>query len=263
MASFFNEIFTTLTTPPGSLAYHIVIAFSVAGALPLAVANLYTSGFPQSRRMLLGLLLLLAGQFLLFLSVGFSWQDVIISPLLLPILDRAVAALSLILIIWLWAFPEPLRMADAATFLLALLVLIISAFSALFWINQGSITSYNGSLPDLLWGAVNLLLILLGGFLLFMRRPNSMGVALAMLLLLFLGHLTHLLAPLAGSHLPGAVRLAQVAAYPLLLTLPQRFQAPVISPGPVDSSPAAQNSVEVASGLFQSFLDLASVAPEG
>ena len=40
------------------------------------------------------------------------------------------------------------------------------------------------------------------------------------------GHLYQLIAPLPDSDFAGSVRLAQMAAYPLLLALPHRFQAP-------------------------------------
>jgi hypothetical protein len=61
--------------------------------------------------------------------------------------------------------------------------------------------------------------------LLLIRQPEGFGNGLGMVILLFLGHLAHLVTPLPQGDFPGAVRLAQLAAFPLLLTLPQRFAA--------------------------------------
>ena len=48
----------------------------------------------------------------------------------------------------------------------------------------------------------------------------------AIFLLSFAGHLLYLLVGRTDGDFPGAVRLAYMAAYPILMTLPQRFPAP-------------------------------------
>jgi signal transduction histidine kinase len=78
---------------------------------------------------------------------------------------------------------------------------------------------------DLLWQAASIGLILIGGLTLLVRRPNGFGNGLAMLVILLLGHIGHLLFQETGNY-SGVIRLAYVAAYPILLTLPQRFPAP-------------------------------------
>ncbi len=261
MAPFFRQIFTILTTPPGVLAYNIVVAFSVAGALSLAAHSWYVSGFPQSRRTTIGLALLLASQGFLFVVGGLNMQNPVLPPYLLPVLDRALTAFGLILIIWLWAFPEPLRLADAASFLLGLLVLALSLFSAIWWLNRGLDTYFNGSLPDGVWGVFDLFLVLLGACILYLRRPNGWITAQIMLALLLLGYLVHLWDPLPENDFPGVVRLFQMLAYPLLLTLPQRFQVPVsLSPAQVSPSGQPVEAPLFRSDLFEIFLQLFSGA---
>ena len=259
MAPFFQQIFTILTTPPGVLAYNIVVAFSVAGALSLSAHSWYLSGFPQNRRTTIGLVLLLVSQALLFVVGGLNMDSPVLPPYLLPVLDRTLTAFGLILIIWLWAFPEPLRLADAASFLLGLLVLAISIFSAIWWVNRGLDTYFNGSLPDSVWGVFDLLVVVLGAVILYLRRPNGWITAQIMLALLFLGYIIHLWAPLSDNDFPGVVRLFQMLAYPLLLTLPQRFQVPVVQPPDRISPPGG--GVEASgftSELFDNFLELFS-----
>ena len=108
MASLIEQLLTIITTPPGNLAYHMVLAFSIAGALVSAI-NHYRGGEDvQGRRMILGLSLILAARLGLFLIAGLAWQAFGISAATLPALDYAVNTLCLVLIVWLWVFPEPL-----------------------------------------------------------------------------------------------------------------------------------------------------------
>jgi signal transduction histidine kinase len=68
-------------------------------------------------------------------------------------------------------------------------------------------------------------MIFIGALILLIRRPNGYGNGLAVFVLIFLGHLGHLVFHEDGNY-SGIIRLAYLAAYPILLTLPQRFPAP-------------------------------------
>ena len=122
MGASLNQILSVLTEPAGSLIYHLILVFSIAGALQSAFVNWRSSEFPQARRTMFGLAVLLIAQITLFLVSGIGIQGIINLPLFLPPLDRAVTLFSLVWLIWLWAFPEPSRPADAGTWLLSLLV---------------------------------------------------------------------------------------------------------------------------------------------
>jgi hypothetical protein len=123
MNIFQNQILTVLTVPPGNLVYHLVVAFSIAGALFGAVNLWRSSQFPQARRAIIGLGILLGLQIIMFALSSLAWQGFVVPENFLPPLDRAVTLISLTWITWLWAFPEPVRAADAATLLLNLLAL--------------------------------------------------------------------------------------------------------------------------------------------
>ena len=200
MGEFLQQIITTLTTYPGNLVYHLILAFSVAGAFQAALNLWRTSGFPQGRRMVIGLGLLLTVRLILFvgaLLVGNAFSD---SPGLIPVIERTVTALSLILIIWLWVFPEPLRVADIATGLLALLTAAASVFSLLWWSGNGGDLFFNDSWLNIGWEIYSIALIILGIILLLIRKPNAGGVGLAMLGILLAGHLVHLIYPESGGY---------------------------------------------------------------
>ncbi len=262
MGNIYQQVLTLLTTSPGNLTYHLVLAFSVAGAIQ-AASNLWrNSEFPQGRRMVIGLGLLLGTRLILFVGAGLAYQDLIDLHTLLPIIDRAVSTLSLLLIIWLWAFPEPLRLADAASGLLGLLILAAFALNGVWWSTHSAGSAFNASLPDYGWETLALLLLMLGIIAIIARRPNGWGYGLAMMGIASVGHLAHLAFPVLESDLPGAVRLAQLASYPILLALPHRFNTPIAKP----PTPANQATIQehrrygVEPGVFQSILSLSTVA---
>ncbi len=258
----YQQIINLLTIPPGNLVYHLVLAFSIAGTLPGAF-NLWQRGALEEgrrvysstvgrrvysltvgRRMVIGLCLLLAAQFILIINAGLA-PFFPISYAWLPILDRALNAFSLSILIWLWVFPQPSRMADNATLLIGLFILFFAVFTGLWWQNQSAYSFFNGSPADLLWAGISLLLALAGGLLLVIRRPEGYGIGLGMFSLLFLGQLLYLFNPLPEGDFPGVVRLTQIAAYPLLLTLPARFspRGEIVGCTPIGVAPELYQSL--------------------
>ena len=226
MSLFLNHIYNLLASPPGNLIYHIVIVFSIAGALQGAIRLLRSSQFPQARRAVFGLAILLGLQIILFLVSWLAWLGPLNSQSVLPPLDRVVTMLGLIWIAWLWIFPEPLRLADTATVLLTLLALTVFSLTLAFWLRNPAV-SFNTSIYELIWQGFSLTVILLGILGLVLRRPNSWGNGLAMLLLALIGHLASLAFPVKGDF-PGFVRLTQLVMFPILLTIVQRFPSPAV-----------------------------------
>lgn len=223
MGASLNQIFSVLTEPAGSLIYHLILVFSIAGALQSAFVHWRSSEFPQVRRTMLGLGILLIVQISLFLVSGIGMQGFLNLALFLPPLDRAITLFSLLWLIWIWAFPEPSRPADAGTWLLSLLVLSALGLSLAAYSQQVAFTTYNLTTADSYWQLASLGFSLLGLFLLAIRRPNGWGYGIAVFLLSFAGHLVYMMIGRIEGDFPGAVRLAHMAAYPVLLTLPQRF----------------------------------------
>jgi len=229
MIASLRQVFNFLTEPSGSLIYHLILVFSVVSALQSAFFHWRSSGFPQVRRTVLGLSFLLLAQIILFILTGLGNQGIINLPLFLPPIDRALTLFSLVWMIWLWAFPEPSRGADAAVTLLSLLLVSAYALSLAAYAPNPSI-SYNLTTYDNLWQAGSIGFTVLGLFLMLIRRPNGWGNGLAVFLLAFAGHVAQLLFGRVDGNFPGAVRLAYMAAYPILMTLPQRFPAPSSRP---------------------------------
>ncbi len=221
MGPFLGQILTLLTTPPGNLIYHIVLVFSIAGALLVAIQYLRASKYPQAWRTVFGLCIVLGLQLALFIIDGTVGQKLLTQQTVLPPFDRAVTLLTLIWIVWLWAFPEPMLPADAAALLLNLLVVMALGLTLLFRV-QNSATVFNLSGFEVAWQGFSLVVVLFGILGLTLRRPSGWGNGLAMLILSFLGHFVSLIFR-ADGNFPGFVRLTQLAMFPLLLALSQRF----------------------------------------
>lgn len=228
----FTQAFSLLADPPGSLIYHLVLVFSIAGALQAAFIHWKVSDFPQARRTVIGLTILMLPQVLLFIVSGLGWQGLLNLAVFLPPLDRAITLISLVWIFWLWAFPEPSRAADAITVLLTLFVLTALALALAAWGGQLPGTPYNTTAQDFLWQVVTLGFIALSLLILIVRQPNGWGNGLSVFLLAFLGHSLYLVFGRQGGNYPGIVRMASMAIYPFLLTLSQRFPMPTRGAGP-------------------------------
>ncbi len=257
MSETYPAVLLLLTDTPGNLVYHLVLAFSIAGAWQAALNLWRNREFPQGRRMVIGLGILLFVRVLLFVFAGLANQGLFDPHVVLPIIERSVSGLSLVLIVWLWDFPEPQRKADAANGLLILLTLVLTALSILWWRN-GSQTAFNQTWLDAGWEIYALALLGLGLLFLLLRRPNGYGYGLAFLWISSAGHLAHLIYPNPGSDVPAAVRLAQMAAYPFLLALPQRFQMPLPGIKAKETPPVyhERKRYSIEPAMFQAILSL-------
>jgi signal transduction histidine kinase len=226
MESFLTQVYDLLNSSPGILAYYVVLSFTVVAALQSSINFWRRSGFPQGNRMVIGLGLLLLLQFAQFAVAGLAWQGVLNSQTWFPPLDRFVMLVSLILITWLWLVPEPLRLVDVVFFIVFVLAGAYLFLSLQWWALNVTQFYFNATWPD--WASNWFAMILLGfGSLgLLIRRPNLWGIGLAMLALLFLGHLGQFLYPVQEADYSIPVRLAQLVAFPWLLALPQRFPIP-------------------------------------
>ena len=225
MEALLNQILAFLTGQPGNVFYHYALVLSIGIALYSAFNNWRSSEFPQARRTMLGLGLLLLAQFLMFSFSALGWQGLMDPTFILPPLDRAFTLLSIVILVWLWAFPEPSRVADGATVLLVLLIAVASVLSLLTWAPQAASITYNRTSDELIWQAASLGFLGLGTLVLATRRPNGFANGLVMLIMVMAGHAIHLIMLEDGNY-SGVVRLAYLAAFPILVTLPQRFPAP-------------------------------------
>jgi signal transduction histidine kinase len=241
MSSFSSFILEKFASADLSFSYYFALAFAVAGSLQLVFNQWRISEFPQAKRAATGLGVLLAAQIFVFIISMLGWSNIIEARAILPPLDRAFLLFGLIWITWLYAFPEPSRTSDTVAIFLSLLVIVVLGLSLLLWqqtINANNYeVTYNATNLDMLWQAASLLMALLGMGIIFLRKPDGMWNGIVLLGIASLGHIIQLIVPIANDY-SGVVRLAYMAAYPMLLTLPQRFgvSAPAPSQEQVQTS---------------------------
>lgn len=256
-----QQVFDLITNNPGNLIYHMILAFSIMGALQAALHLWRNEEFPQGRRMVIGLSLLL-GTRLVLLSIaiwgGFSSAD---AHLWLPVVDRAMMTFALVLILWLWIFPEPLRGADTASAILAFLILCIFVLNQVWWGSHYTNGAFNLHIISIGWEILATLILIAGSILLLIRRPNGARYGLFMMAVLAFGHIGQMLFPDMTSDYPGIVRFFEMAAFPLLWALPNRFNLPAapserLAVESDDSSPTEKRRFGVGPDTFQAILSL-------
>lgn len=217
-----QQTFNLLTSSPGNLIYHLVLAFSVMAAIQAMFGAPRSSGGLR-RRMLFGLSMILAGQLLLFLLSGLAWQGIVSARALLPPLDRAAILWSLLWSVWLWAFPDPERRADILVGIFSLTIAILFLFSYSLWIGFEAAVSFNETWLNLGWIALAVFIILAAILFLLLRKSPGWGSGLAFLSIHLVGFAAYLMLTNPVGFFVPQVRLAQLCAFPLLLGLAQRL----------------------------------------
>jgi signal transduction histidine kinase len=223
---FLTQLFDLLTSPSGSLVYFMVLVFCTVSAFWWSYAQWKSTEFPQAKRTVIGLGLVFAAQVTMFVMGGLAWTGVVDPNILLPVLDRAVVFFSVIWIIWLWAFPEPAGKADMGAIILSMVDGIALVASVIIRSQQFASIPFNDTIQSTIWSAAILVLTAFGIGIIFYRRPNNYENGLAMMILIFTGFLLDLIFPASGGNYSGFGRLMLMAAFPILLTLPQRFPSP-------------------------------------
>jgi signal transduction histidine kinase len=226
-----QRIIELIIQPPGNLIYHLVLVFAVLSSLQAVLISRQHRPSPYAGRLIFGLLMLLAGQAILFISSGLAWQGIIDRNLVLPPLDRAVVVFSLIWIVWMWNFPLQAKLGDTVTGFLVLGVVLVFLFTLTGWSAQAAGQSFNGSLMDQTWELAGLVVVLTGMAILLFSRPPAWGYGFGMLSLSLAGLAAHTFLSAQQGDLSGYIRLGQLAAYPLLPALLHRYSAPAPQTG--------------------------------
>ena len=234
MESQLQQLSGILVNPPGNLIYHLTLAFTVFACLQVALIN--RRGGHGGGRVLIGLNLILVAQLALFLTSGLAWQGVISSHLFLPVFDRAVIVFALVLIGWMWAFPNRNRIADIAIGVLGLGILILFFFTYTQWNREGASLAFNSTWQDWSWSFAGVGAVVLSIVVVLIRRPEGWALGIGMALINLAGLLAHIFLMPANGDFAGFIRLAQLAAYPLLPGLltrmnPASIEASLAEPG--------------------------------
>ncbi len=196
------------------LGYSLLIILISSISLVKVFRKWQQGRFPQGFRMIQGLTGITMLRVMVFLLTYFSWQVEPAFTHSLLVLDQAAHLLGLILIIWLWAFPEPSRVIDIAVIVLSVLIAFVVTLQTIFL--PSLLEGFLGTFP--FWQNFSILLLVFGCGLIIIRKPNYWVYGLIMVGILFIGSLLSLL--ISSSEY---LHLVQLTAYPLLLILGERF----------------------------------------
>jgi signal transduction histidine kinase len=222
MESFLQFIQQVFSSEIGSLTHHLITVFSIAGTLQITL-GFKRQNFPDGKKLIFGLCVLLFLQLGLFFLVALAWQGVINSGKWFPFLERSVSILSVLVIVWLWVFPSSVRKNTYAILLISLLVLTLFLLLGILWSGQPAFQPFNGSLVDKCFVLATCVILGLGIIMLAMKRPASWGLGLGMMLILLIGSLYQLLFSQQSGDYSTVMRLTEIAAYPLLFGLTHRI----------------------------------------
>lgn len=206
---------------PGSLFFYIFLLLILGWAVIASLIYAWRRREGPATRLaviILSLFLARLINFSVFMLGAAGLLDPLVSS---PPVARATSALTTIIILLLLAFPEPSGVADFVTVVFALLTPVAVGVAWIDWnaaVTAGA-TAYNGSFQETLWEITQLAFLCLGLILIAIRRRAEWQLGIGLTTILLIGHIIHYLFPLAGTNVPGAVRLAEVVAYPLLAVI--------------------------------------------
>jgi len=223
MAPIIDRILSLVASSQGNLIYSLMLVITVFGAFQ---ASMYASGrqvTPAGKRMQRGLLYLLLAQIALFLITWLVALGAMDGHSYLPPLDRAIALFSLVLIIWLWAFPKRTPMVDGLTAVLEGVIVFTGVISMAWWLRQNSIPFFNISMLGAYAYYLGIGFLAVGIFLLLWKRPSAWGFGLSMLIILLIGYLAQYFIRQPAGDFAWLVRLGEMVAFILLLGLPRRL----------------------------------------
>jgi signal transduction histidine kinase len=242
-----------LSVLPGSLFYHLVLLFALVVTTDIALNGWWrarrtaTGPYDPRRAVLRRLALATAG--LLSLRLALFGLDFLAAAqfvdalVVLPPLDRAASTLSILLLIWAFAFPEPTRLADGLLLVALVLLGVAYAITAPLWAQEAAGAQvFNNTNQDLGWAIAQISLLAFGLGLLILRRGRSAhwGIGAALLLILLAGQAGHIFLFLpANVNVAVMARAAEIVAMPMWTAMVyRRAQAatpPSAAPAPLSA----------------------------
>jgi signal transduction histidine kinase len=206
--------------------------------------------------MKLGLGILFVAQLVLFGAASLAW-GMNGGHNFLPAIDRTLTLFSLVVIIWLWAFPKQNSTGDLIATVAAGVILLLGLGSVILWITLVSDTSYNSSMLEGYANYGGLGLLIAGVILLLVRRPRYWGYGMMMLVILLAGYLRQIFRGQADANYDWYVHLGQMVGYLFLLALPLRLV--VLGPAGVlayKSATTPSGTPQTSKQLIQSTVNL-------
>jgi signal transduction histidine kinase len=229
MGNNLNAISNILTTSPGYLIYHLGTSFALLVTAIICAAHINDPRRGQrARHVLLGSGVLLTLQLLLFSSYNLANVKVFNTTLLYPIIERAVALLTIIWIIWTFVESDKEFLMTSSVILISLTGLFLGVATIIFLNLQPQITTFSNTGIDISWQILSAVFIAIGMIIILTSNAKNKWGGIIILTILMTGHILQIVIANSATDLCGAVRMAQTLALPLLLILTQPFGTPKV-----------------------------------
>ncbi len=215
-----------ITVPPGDLVYYLVTLFAIQ--LILGVAFGHWSRHrrdPAAIRLLVMAVGLTLASTLLMLVAVLDRVGVLSANVVLPPLERFLNLATVLLVVWaLLPILEQYSRLGVALLLITLLITagVYAAFAALWPQAETQFSTYNGYWQETVWEFSTLAVLALALIAGVVWREGDWGLLTCLFAIWLVGHGLQFAFPITDSDTAGWVRLANLAALPLLAALVYR-----------------------------------------
>jgi signal transduction histidine kinase len=223
MAPIIDRFISLFSSSEGNLVYSFILGIISFSGL---VACIYARGHQQSaesKRLQFGFITLLILQILLFGVAWLAWLGVIDGHSYLPPIDRCLALLSLVLIVWLWVFPKNQRLFNALVILVIVAIVFIGGAGVALWLGESANNFFNTSNIGGYAYYSGIGLILVGMILLVSHRSSYWGYGFSMFLVLLAGYMAQIIIQQPAGDYSWFVQLGEMFGFIFLLILPKRL----------------------------------------
>ena len=219
--SFLRDLVELIVVPPGDMIYHLATLFAIQLVLALALGhwNRHRRDPAALRLLVLGIVLTLTRTQLMLVAV-LDQIGILSSYVILPPLERFFDLTTLLLVVWAF-LPILTRKLRQSTIVLLISILIAAgmyvAFAILWPQDEAQAIIYNGYWQERVWEILSIAVIGLGLVASLVWREGNWSLLTFPFGLWFIGHILQLaVPPFIDSHTAGWVRLANLAALPLV-----------------------------------------------
>jgi len=219
-----TSLLNILGHSPGDLVYHLVVGSALLLILVAALQRNPTINRSNTQKhILISASLLFALQFFLFILARLIAPAGLISPTSTGVIEALIHTLTLVWLIWSFIENDETFLITGIGIFISLALLVWGAISlVLLSLQTGFLPSENTWIFTV-WDLGGIALAATGVVVMWAKRPQGWTAAIAILLVLGLGHSLPFLFADPGTFRPGTIRLAQILALPWVIILTQRL----------------------------------------